>query len=78
MRIALGAAIVAIVKSRSAMAGRTPSGSLIMLIWTPSPMSSPARSTSIECGILSGEQITSTSWRTMFSTPPRLIPGEAS
>ena len=70
--------MVATVKSRSVIAGVTPSGSVIAEIWIESPMSVPVRSTSIDSGIDSAGQFSSTSWRTIFRIPPRLMPGDSS
>ena len=68
--------MVAMVKSRSVMAGRTPAGSFTMLIWMLSPISRPSTSTMMACGISPARQTTSMSWRTTLSTPPRLMPGD--
>ena len=71
-------AIVAMVKSRSVITGLTPSGSLTAEMWIESPMSAPVRSTVMNSGIALAGQWNSTSWRTMLSTPPRLMPGDFS
>ena len=62
----------------AAITGRTPSGSLTAEMWMESPMSVPSRSTVINSGIALARQRNSTSWRTIFSTPPRLMPGDLS
>ncbi len=69
--------MLATVKSRLMMVGVTPSGSLVAEMWIERPISSPSRLNSKKSGILSAGAITSTSWRTMLSTPPRLSPGDS-
>jgi hypothetical protein len=71
----VGGAMVAMVKSRSVIAGRTPAGSFTMLIWMLSPISRPSTSTMMACGMSPARQTTSMSWRTTL-TPPRLMPGD--
>src|SRR5438874_1593047 len=77
-RTAEEAAIVAIVKSRSWITGRAPSGISTAPIWMLSPISSPSRSTTIRSGMLSTEQTTSMPCRTMLRMPPRRSPGARS
>ena len=57
----IGATMVATVKSRSLITGLEPSGSVIMLIWTLSPMFRPFRSTVRDSGMSVARQIISTS-----------------
>ena len=59
------------------MVGRTPSGILTAEMWIERPISRPSRLNSKYSGMASAGQITSTSWRTMLSTPPRLRPGDS-
>src|SRR3546814_688494 len=51
---------------------------LTWLMWMASPTSVPVRSTITLSGMLAASQTSSSSWRTTFSTPPRLMPGDAS
>ena len=72
----LGAATVAITKSRPAITGFTSPVPWRSDQRTLSLMSSAARSAWNASGTLSGSAITSTLRRTTFSTPPRFRPGE--
>src|SRR5690606_29456934 len=73
-----GAAMVAMVKSRSVMVGFTSFGRATAEMWMESPSSVPVRSTSMESGIALAGTCASISWRTTLSTPPRLMPGDFS
>src|SRR5579885_2896617 len=73
-RTTVGAAIEAMVKSRSIVT-RVPGGSSTLLIWTLSPISMPSRSTVMCSGMQSARQTRSISWRTTLRMPPRFSPG---
>src|SRR5436190_17351165 len=77
-RTAEEAAIVAIVKSRSWITGRAPSGISTAPIWMLSPISNPSRSTTMCSGMLSTEHTISMPWRTTLRMPPRRMPGARS
>ena len=68
-------AMVATVKSRSAITGRTPSGSFTAEMWIELPMSVPSRSTVTNSGIAFARQWNSISWRTMFKHAAALDAG---
>ena len=72
------ATMVAMVKSRSVIALSTPFGRVTALMCSESPMSRPARLITISSGISAASQISSSSWRTWLSTPPRLMPRDLS
>ena len=74
-RTAEDAAMLAIVKSRSVIVGRQPSGMMTRLIWMLSPISSPLSSTTSWSGMPSTGQFSSMPWRTMLRMPPRRMPG---
>jgi large subunit ribosomal protein L25 len=46
--------------------------------WMESPISKPPRSITTSSGMLAAPQMSSSSWRTTLSTPPRDRPGESS
>ena len=60
------------------MVGFTPSGKLILLILTASPISLSLRSNINLSGILFALHLSSTSLRTIFNTPPFFNPGDFS
>ena len=58
--------------------GFTPSGRVTSLRCFELLISSPATSTSIDCGMRSGGQRSGMEWVTMFTAPPRFTPGDCS
>ena len=74
----VGAANVAITKSRPIIVGATPSSNLTEDILKLSPISTPSRSITIASGIFSLGHFNSIFLLTIFRTPPLFKPGDVS